>query len=57
MTLLEFARGPALQVAMIVFVLGATWRFFGALLLPWRLVPAQPRAGAPYAAATSACTP
>lgn len=47
MTLLEFARGPALQVAMIIFVLGATWRFFGALLLPWRLVPAQPREGAP----------
>ena len=53
MTLLEFARGPALQVAMIIFVLGATWRFFGALLLPWRLAPAEPRKGAssPIAAA------
>ncbi|MCC2104229.1 MAG: hypothetical protein KDJ20_09410, partial [Hyphomicrobiales bacterium] len=38
---------------MIIFVLGATWRFFGALLLPWRLAPAEPRKGAlsPIAAA------
>lgn len=47
MTLLDFARGPALQAALVIFIIGAVWRFVGALLLPWRLVPAQPREGAP----------
>lgn len=47
MTLLEFARGPALQVSLVIFVAGALWRFVGALMLPWRLIPAQPREGAP----------
>ena len=46
MTLLDFARGPALQAALIIFMLGAVWRIVGALLLPWRLVPANPREGA-----------
>ncbi len=49
MTLLEFARGPALEAALIIFIAGASWRFVGALLLPWRLVHATPRAGAPSA--------
>lgn len=47
MTLLEFARGPALEASAVIFVVGTIWRFVGALLLPWRLIPAQPRAGAP----------
>lgn len=47
MSLLEFARGPALQASLIIFVMGVLWRLVGILLLPWRLVPAKPRAGAP----------
>jgi nitrate reductase gamma subunit len=34
MTLLEFARGPGLYWATIIFVLGIVWRLAGALLLP-----------------------
>jgi nitrate reductase gamma subunit len=33
MTLLDFARGPALQWALIIMVAGMLWRFFGVLLL------------------------
>ena len=33
MTLLEFARGPALQVAMYLLVIGTLWRIVGILLL------------------------
>ncbi|TNF99311.1 MAG: nitrate reductase [Gammaproteobacteria bacterium] len=34
MTLLEFARGPGLYWATIIFVLGIVWRLVGVLLLP-----------------------
>jgi nitrate reductase gamma subunit len=34
MTLLEFARGPGLYWATIIFVAGIVWRLAGALLLP-----------------------
>jgi nitrate reductase gamma subunit len=53
MTLLDFARGPALEASLIIFVVGTIWRCLGALLLPWRLVAAEPRAGAssPWVAA------
>ncbi len=44
MTLLDFARGPALEASLIIFVAGTLWRFLGVLLLPWRLVAAEPRA-------------
>jgi nitrate reductase gamma subunit len=47
MTLLDFARGPALEASLITFVAGATWRILGALLLPWRLIAVEPREGAP----------
>ena len=47
MTLLDFARGPALEASLIIFVAGTIWRFLGALLLPWRLIAAEPRQGAP----------
>ncbi len=47
MTLLDFARGPALEASLIIFVAGTIWRFLGALLLPWRLIAAEPRKGAP----------
>ncbi len=34
MDLLDFARGPALAIAYVVFVAGTTWRLAGVLLLP-----------------------
>lgn len=34
MTLLEFARGPGLYWATVIFVVGIVWRVAGALLLP-----------------------
>ncbi len=47
MNLLEFARGPALAVALAVFVLGTLWRF----IQVWRRPPmhdlSPPREGAP----------
>ncbi len=33
MDLLDFARGPALQVAIYVFIAGSLWRVLGVLLL------------------------
>jgi len=33
MSLLDFARGPAMQWSLIILVVGVTWRLFGALLL------------------------
>jgi nitrate reductase gamma subunit len=47
MELLEFARGPALQFALVVFVLGTLWRLLGVLLLPWRLIHSPAREGSP----------
>ena len=35
MTLLDFARGPALEIALAVFVFGVAWRLLSLLLLPW----------------------
>jgi len=53
MDLLDFARGPALQVALAVFVLGTLWRLAGVLLLPRLrdLSPAREGAPAPLAGA------
>jgi len=49
MELLDFARGPALTVALAIFVLGTLWRLAGVLLLP-RLRDLSPaREGAPPA--------
>lgn len=47
MSLLDFARGPALQVAMAVFVFGTLWRLAGVLLLPRLRDRSPPREGAP----------
>ena len=47
MTMLDFARGPALEASLVIFVAGTIWRLLGALLLPWRLIAAEPRKGAP----------
>lgn len=49
MSLLDFARGPALNVAMAVFVLGVLWRLASLLLLPRAKDLTAPRKGAPSA--------
>lgn len=53
MSLLDFARGPALQVAMAIFVLGVTWRLASLLALPWARDRSEKRAGAPSAASAA----
>ncbi|PLX36257.1 MAG: nitrate reductase [Hyphomicrobiales bacterium] len=47
MDLLDFARGPAIQFALVVFALGTLWRLVGVLLLPLRRDFSKPREGAP----------
>ena len=49
MDLLAFSRGPALTVAMVIFVAGTLWRLVGVMSLPaWR-DDSSPREGAPPA--------
>jgi nitrate reductase gamma subunit len=43
MTLLDFARGPALQWALIIFVFGVLWRIAGAMLITARQDLSKPR--------------
>jgi nitrate reductase gamma subunit len=43
MTLLDFARGPGLQWALWIFVLGVTWRVVGAVFLLSRKDLTEPR--------------
>jgi nitrate reductase gamma subunit len=43
MTLLEFARGPALQAAVLIMIAGIFWRLAGILLLRRRAQHAAPR--------------
>lgn len=43
MTLLEFARGPALVLSVIVFVLGLAWRLYGIFRRPRRIDHSEPR--------------
>ena len=43
MTLLEFARGPALQWSLVILVAGILWRGLGALLLGSRKALSPPR--------------
>ncbi|MDR3472988.1 MAG: hypothetical protein P4M09_15115 [Devosia sp.] len=45
MSLLEFARGPAMQIAIAVFVFGVAWRLLSILLLPRLHDQSQPRPG------------
>lgn len=47
MDLLNFARGPALTIALVVFGLGALWRLFHVLLRPRMRDQSPPRMGAP----------
>ena len=49
MTLLDFARGPALEIALSVFVFGVAWRLLSLLLLPWARDRSVKRKGAPSA--------
>lgn len=43
MTLLDFARGPALQWSLIIFVFGVVWRLVGTLLIARRKELSIPR--------------
>ena len=45
MDLLQFARGPALTFAMIIFVVGVLWRMIGILSLPFITIPSRARQG------------
>ena len=47
MDLLNFSRGPALSVALVIFVLGTLWRLAHVLLRPRMRDLSPPRAGAP----------
>jgi hypothetical protein len=51
MDLLEFARGPALQVAAYILVAGTLWRIVGIVLLKEKQDFSEPRqrAGLPAA--------
>ena len=46
MTLLDFARGPALSLAFAVFLFGVMWRLLSLVLLPRLADLSQARAGA-----------
>ncbi len=54
MELLQFARGPALTIAIAVFLLGILWRLVGILMLERRRVDGEPRAGTPSPLAAAA---
>lgn len=43
--LLDFARGPALQTAMVVFVAGVLWRLVSLFVTPKSFLPSEPRSG------------
>jgi nitrate reductase gamma subunit len=49
MDLLDFARGPALQVALAIFVLGMMWRVISLILMPRTKDKSVPRKDAPMA--------
>jgi len=44
MGVLEFARGPALAVAIAVFIVGVAWRIYGIYRRPVKIDYAEPRA-------------
>jgi len=46
MSLLEIARGPALQAALAIFVLGVVWRIVSLFLMPRLKEHSAPRPGA-----------
>lgn len=54
MTLLEFARGPGMQWAMILFAIGIAWRIAGVVLLLGRKDRSEPRGLHPVAGGLTA---
>lgn len=56
MTLLEFARGPAWQASVLIFIAGIAWRLAGLVLLRRRRQFAAPRHGLPARMAGGART-
>jgi len=48
MTLLEFARGPALQWSIFIFIAGVLWRLLGVLLLRSKKDLSEPRNAAAW---------
>lgn len=46
MTLLDFARGPALQWSLIIMIVGLVWRIVGVFLGRWRRDLSRPRSEA-----------
>ncbi|MCT8973469.1 hypothetical protein [Microbaculum marinisediminis] len=54
MTLLDFARGPALEFAFAVFLFGVLWRLSSLLLLPWARDRSVARPGVPSRAVLAA---
>lgn len=44
--LLDFARGPALQFSLAVFVFGVTWRLVSLMFMPWAKDKSVARPGA-----------
>lgn len=48
MNLLEFARGPALQWSIVIFLVGVLWRLLGVLLLRTRKDLSEPRKAATW---------
>ena len=48
MSLLDFARGPALQWSIVIFVVGVLWRLLGVLLLRTRKDLSEPRKDAAW---------
>ena len=49
MTLLDFARGPALAASFAIFTFGVGWRLLFLVLLPWSRDRSPARASAPSA--------
>ncbi|MGJ4923421.1 hypothetical protein ACQR0Y_22380 [Bradyrhizobium oligotrophicum] len=49
MSLLDFVRGPAIEIAIAIFVGGVLWRLASLLLLPWTSDRSARRADAPHA--------
>jgi nitrate reductase gamma subunit len=48
MSLLDFARGPALQWSIVIFLVGVLWRLLGVLLLRTRKDLSEPRKAAAW---------
>jgi nitrate reductase gamma subunit len=54
MSLLDFARGPALEAAIAIFLFGAAWRLFALFLLPRAKDKTPARKGTPSVVSAAA---